>query len=315
MKIEIKDVTPAPAAPAVAIATPEHLQRYSDLYATLKQSPYMDWPAHVHIETYATCNAACSFCPYPGLERQGAKMPDELIAKILDDLSAIPADVPLQISPFKVNEPFLDSRLFDILKAINAKLPNASITLTTNATPLNEENLARLEKVQNVGDLWVSFNDHRAAEYEKVMRLPYARTIARLDALHRHKAGGLLPFNVVLSRVGDGSAADADFCAWVVERYPAFGVSVIQRGGWLGQVDIGMQVLVPKVACVRWFDISITATGVVAHCCMDGEAAYPIGDVRTQNVLDIYNAPGYRALRERAIDRMSAVPCNKCSFM
>ncbi len=311
--VEIKQVK-AESAP-VAIATPEHLQQYQDMFLHLKQSPYMDWPAHVHIETYAKCNAACSFCPYPQLERQGERMSDELIAKILNDLRDIPNTLPIQISPFKVNEPFLDTRLFDILKSINQQLPNASITLTTNATPLNDHNLDQLEQVSNVGYLWISFNDHRAEEYEKVMQLPYARTIKRLDALHARATGAGLPFQVILSRVGDGSHADAEFCAWVAQNYAKFGVSVFQRGGWLGQVDLGMQVQVPQVGCVRWFDISITATGVVAHCCMDGQAAYPIGDVNKQHVLEIYNSPHYRELRETAVSRMSAEPCNKCSFM
>jgi iron-sulfur cluster protein/radical SAM family protein len=314
MKIEIRNANPAPA-PAVSIVLPEHLEQYQGMFADLKQSRYLDWPSHIHIETYALCNAACSFCPYPQLGRQGEKMPDELIDKILGDLADIPSDLPIQISPFKVNEPFLDVRLFDILNSINQRLPNASITLTTNATPLNDENLRRLESVRNVGDLWVSFNDHRSEHYEKVMQLPYARTIARLDALHARKQSGVLPFNVVLSRVGDGSAADAEFCGWVAQHYPGFGVSVIPRGAWLGQVDIGMQVAIPRVGCVRWFEISITASGVVAHCCMDGQAAFPIGDASKQHVLDIYNSPHYRALRENALTRMEASPCNKCSFM
>ena len=34
------------------------------------------------------------------------------------------------------------------------------------------------------------------------------------------------------------------------------------------------------------------ASGKVALCCMDGEGKHVIGDVNTQSVLEIYNAPG-----------------------
>jgi hypothetical protein len=294
---------------------PPHLEKYQQYVLKMKRTPYMNWPAHVHLETYALCNAACSFCPYPALLRQGEKMPDELIEKIINDLADIPRKLPFQLSPFKVNEPFLDKRLFDILHTINDKLPNANITLTTNASPLTPETLRRVLQVKNIGYLWISFNDHRPDEYEKVMKLPYRRTIKRLDALHARKAAGDIPFPVVLSRVGDNSAVDKEFCRWVASHYPKFDISIFQRGGWIGQVDMDMNLDVPQVGCSRWFDLSITATGVVAHCCMDGQAAYPIGDTRKQHVLEIYNAPAYRALREKLVTRQEATPCNKCSFL
>jgi hypothetical protein len=152
-------------------------------------------------------------------------------------------------------------------------------------------------------------------DYEQVMQLPHARTIKRLDMLHARKAAGELPFRVVLSRVGDGTVIDGEFCDWVARHYPRFETSIFQRGGWIGQVDMDMHLDVPQVGCIRWFDLSITATGIVAHCCMDGQAAYPIGDTTKQHVLDIYNAPAYRALRENLVTRKDAVPCNKCSFL
>jgi hypothetical protein len=36
----------------------------------------MDFPTEVTIETQAICNAACTFCTYPTMERKGNKMPD-----------------------------------------------------------------------------------------------------------------------------------------------------------------------------------------------------------------------------------------------
>jgi MoaA/NifB/PqqE/SkfB family radical SAM enzyme len=111
----------------------------------------MDFPAHVHFETFAKCNAHCVFCPSAKLVRSGTRMPSELIEKFVGDLQAIPVDLPFRISPFKVNEPFLDSRLFDILDPINQALPNAEITLTTKAAALTDAKLAQLATVRNIG--------------------------------------------------------------------------------------------------------------------------------------------------------------------
>ena len=306
MTTESATAEPVEAGPALA--------GYQAKVLDMRRSPYLDYPAHVHMETLSLCNARCNFCPYPGLERKGHRMPDALIEKILDDLRAIPRILPFQLSPFKVNEPFLDSRLFDVLAAIEAKLPHATITLTTNASPLTEAALDGLARVKNLGYLWVSLNDHRPAAYEATMGLPWERTQQRLAMLHARRRAGALAGRVVLSRVGDGTRADAEFCDWVVRRYPGFEPSIFRRGGWLGQVETATAA-VPDVGCTRWFDLSITSTGTVAHCCMDGRAEWPIGDVTTQHALEIYNAPHYRALRERALTRLQASPCRTCSFL
>src|SRR5271167_4443670 len=142
------------------------LAAYQNQIEAIRKSPYLDFPAHVHLETNALCNAACNFCPYPTLERKGTKMPVELITKIIEDLRDIPQTLPFHLSPFKVNEPFLDTRLFSILAQINERLPNASLTLTTNASPITAKQLARLAGVRNLSYLWISMNDHRQAEYE-----------------------------------------------------------------------------------------------------------------------------------------------------
>jgi hypothetical protein len=289
------------------------LQTYQDRVMSLRRSSAIDFPAHVHLETMAVCNAACSFCPYPTLERKGEVMGDALISKVIGDLCDIPRLHAFQLSPFKVNEPFLDNRLFDILDTVKERLPNASITLTSNASPITARKLARLALVPRLGYLWISFNDHRPAEYEQTMQLPYARTIERLNMIHKAKADGQIAFRVVLSRVGDATPVDQDFRHWVAANYPLFESSIFARSSWIGQVD-GACAEPQPVGCARWFDVSITATGVVAHCCVDGKAEFPIGDVRREHVLEVYNKPHYRRLREDLTTRQEAHPCSSCGF-
>ena len=132
--------------------------------------------------------------------------------------------------------------------------------------------------------------------------------------IHAARASNRLALRIVLSRVGDGSSADLEFVRWVKSDFPLFEASVFQRGNWLSQVDTPTSPA-PRVGCVRWFDLSITATGIVAHCCMDGNANYPIRDVSRQHVLEVYNAPAYRRLREHTARRQGAEPCNRCSFL
>ena len=64
---------------------------------------YLDQPKEVSLETWAQCNAACTFCPYPTMDRIGDKMPDELIDRLVGEMSEF--KYPFYFSPFKVNEP------------------------------------------------------------------------------------------------------------------------------------------------------------------------------------------------------------------
>lgn len=70
------------------------LGQYQEKVERLRRTPYMDYPAHVHLETVALCPAACNFCPYPTLDRKGERMSDALLDKVLTDLQAIPATLP-----------------------------------------------------------------------------------------------------------------------------------------------------------------------------------------------------------------------------
>lgn len=283
----------------------------------LRGHGYLDYPAIVHLETLAVCNAACTFCPYPTIERKGTKMPDSLIQKVIEDLTAMPRGQPFQFAPYKLSDPFIEPRLFDIIELACAKLPAVSISLITNGSALTERKIDRLKSVKSIAYLNISLNFDNAEEYEETMKIPFERTLSRLDALHRRKAARELDFMIRLTRVSHDKSTDHGFLHWTRNRYPAFEVAILPRNDWLGEVVTeNAQSLVPDVPCHRWFDLSITATGVVAMCCMDGKAQYPKGDVNHQHALDIYNQPWLRELRQKAVSRRGAgSPCDRCTYL
>lgn len=278
---------------------------------------YVDYPALVHLETLAVCNAACNFCPYPTLDRKGTKMPDTLIEKIIDDLTDMPPDRPFQFAPYKVSDPFLEPRLFDIIELAAARLPTMMVSLITNGAALTERKIDQLKNVKSLIYLNVSLNSDNAEEYERVMQIPFARTLSRLDVLHRKMVAGELAFPVRLTRVSSDKQSDVFFRAWVQARYPAFKPVISPRNDWIGEVVTeGAIDQVPDAPCHRWFDLSITATGIVAMCCMDGKAQYPKGDVNHTHALEIYNQPWLRELRTSLVSRRAArSPCSGCTYL
>ncbi len=230
-------------------------------------------------------------------------MSDELIDKVIDDMAEFAG--PFFFSPFKVNEPLLDKRLFDICRKVIAET-QATVRIFTNGAPLTQKKIDQIASLDRVLHLWVSLNSHIPVEYEALMGIPFERTVKRLDNLHRQE----FPFTVVLSAVGHPNHAFIAYCGM---RWPKFHAVTIPRASWLGHVDAQTDV-VPVLPCVRWFELSIISSGVCSLCCMDGEGKFPIGDVRKNTLLEIYNAPSWRERREKLLSRREVPVCQTCTY-
>lgn len=308
---------PADPAEKSPVFDAEYLTSQITANAETRRRMYMDWPAFVHLETMAFCNAACSFCPYPTMERKGERMADALIEKVIGDLEDIPKEIPFQLAPYKVSEPFLEPRLFDILETVNIRLPNAFISLISNGSALTERKVDQLIRVRNLAYLNISLNFDNPEEYQDAMQLPLDRTLKKIEALHQRMLKGDLLFPVRLTRVSDGTPADVRFFRWARQSFPAFEPVVTRRNDWIGDVPGEASAGgVPDAPCHRWFDLSITSTGKVAMCCMDGDAKYPKGDVNERHALEIYNQPHLRHLRETLASRREVGdPCNRCTYL
>lgn len=292
----------------------EYVEDYRALLAGRRDSRYMDYPFLLSFETLTLCNAICDFCPYPALTRKGAMMSDSLIAKIIDECRSIPSDLPLKVVPLRVNEPFLDKRIFDICRHMGDTLPNAKISLFSNGSPLNSPNLLKLAGLENIELLVISLHDYRPDAYERLMGLPLARTLRNLEGLHELKAAGTVKFPVEVSRVGDGLSFDEEFCRWGRERFPLFTVYSTARTNWMGAVNTLVSP-VPQVGCGQWFDINILADGKVAFCCVDSEGRFGSGNAADEHLLEIYNRPARRRLREELRNRVEIPECVNCSLL
>lgn len=275
---------------------------------------YLDWPAEVSIETYTKCNASCTFCPYTTLDRIGTKMPDEMIDRIIEELKDHPGL--FMISPFKVNEPFLDKRLIPICRKINAELPNAHLRLFTNGSALTDRHIDEVATLERVVHLWCSLNEHEPEAYHALMGLDFERTAENLDRLHEKASEGRFNIPVMVSKVREShipNERDRDFVRYVNERWPQFGAHLIKRDSWLGFTEPG-DPEVPDTGCGRWFELSICADGKVALCCMDGAATYAIGDLNTQTLFEVYNQRSWRDRRVLSLSRKGIHPCSSCNY-
>lgn len=283
-------------------------------YLDQLHSRCVDYPAVVSIETFAYCNAACEFCPYPNLTRKGEKMPDELIDKVISDLGEIPTNHAFEINLSRINEPFLDARIYDIAAHVTERLPSASLVFFSNGTPLNAGNIEKLARLPRVARLNISLNEFEANAYEKSMQLPLEPTLQVLRKLHQGVVNGYLSFPVVLSRVGDGSATDRLFVSWARENFPAFSAFVSPRSDWMGLVP-QRDAMIPDQGCTQWYKLHILADGRDAYCCIDAEGQWSTANARETSLLEIYNQPARRRLRLDRLSRQNMPICGQCPLL
>lgn len=284
---------------------------------------YAQYPAFIRIETMASCNAACIFCPYPKLERKGTRMSNTLVEKILADLTDIPNEHQFGVSFHHMSEPLIDKRFPKYVGWVDTHLPNANVLVNTNGSTLNAANIDFLLAARNIHEINISFNDHRAEDYEFAMKLPFRRTVANLDMLHKRLEQGTSK-QVVVRRVGDGTDADAQFVEFCKARWPRFTAVSKAVKDFLGQIDVGpggepiktmAYAEVPISGCHQWYQMTITSQGEVAICCFDGKADWVIGNVSDKHVLDVYNSNEMKIFRHRSITRLEAPePCRSCTI-
>ncbi len=282
-------------------------------FQRLARGPRLDYPVLINLESYTSCPAACTFCTYPTLERQGTRMSDALLDKIINDLKEIPREIRFALCPFLISEPFADKRLHGLLARLEQEVPNAAVCLVTTGTLLDAKQLAHLQARRNIAELVISLNFHEPAAYQAAMGIPWARTWANVTALHRASREAPLPFTVLISRVRSNDTVDSQFRAFVHRELPGFEVRMIDRHGWLGHVQAPARDL-EALPCTQWFELKVTATGQVALCCQDSHAEHVLGDINTLSLLEIYNQPAARARRESLSARSSVASCHGCGF-
>jgi len=285
---------------------------YSSLLQSL-QDNWISYPQVVSLETYAVCNAKCDFCPSDALLRKDAKMSMGLIEKIIKDLKENSRQ-PAFFNLSRVNEPFLDKRIFDIAALIEREFDQSRFNWFSNASTLNERNLYKLLQLKKNNRLNISFNDYRKDEYQSTMQIDYDATLRNIRHLHKLKEDGDCTMSVNLSRVGDGSIDDSAFVDWCSKEFPLFSTSVGVRFDWMGRVATPVYVKPPDVGCSQWFKLHILADGNVAFCCIDADGKYGLGNANDMHVVDdLYNHPWLCSLREKLPSRNVLRECYGCT--
>ncbi len=242
-------------------------------------------PLFVNVETINRCNGTCPFCPanVKAESRPLKKMTDELFYKIIGDLETI--DYDNVISLYINNEPFLDTRMPQMLKYTREHLKKATILVFTNGTMLKPEILDEI-----AGSFDRMYINNYNAKYEL---LPSSKAVLEYVTAHEEKFK-----NVKI-----------DIQMRYANEYLA------NRAGTAPNKPAGKKVF--KWRCIMpYTDMSIFPDGTFGLCCNDTMEVTNFGNVNDDSLINVFNGKAINDVRVAIKDGRDGYSyCSRCDVI
>lgn len=255
-------------------------------------------PLEINLETTVRCNLLCPMCPRTGADYPNADLPDDLVYQTLDQAAALGTE---HVLLFGLGEPFMDRRIFDILRYCRAR--GLGTTISTNGAFLDADRRARLLDA-GCDHLTISIDGATEETYQQYrVGGHFDRIVGYARALAEEKRARRSPMTLVVQfiRMQKNLHEEDDFVRfWRGVR----GVDLVR----VKEEDVGLpehamydgdgrqranpcHVLWRGPFCVRY-------TGDVYPCShMATGGARPLGNVRSASLGELWNSPEMLRLR------------------
>lgn len=274
-------------------------------------------PDVFQIEPTNHCNLRCPMCPHDLMTREVGFMDMELFRYIVNQVKGYSGSMRLH----NMGESLFHKKIDQFIAY--AKKSDIRTTLSTNATALTKKVGERIIDA-GLDNLLISFDGASRETYEYFREgADYDKVIEKIDDFMEHKAasGSKTP-RVTMSLINmpvTGQEERAFRQRW--ERY-ADEIRIKPPRNWDGSSErINALVDIPDTRqeyapCYwLWSSLVILWDGRVVPCCMDYDGKAIVGDIRCQNLHEIFNGEPMRRLREMHLHgQVSQSPlCRGCS--
>ncbi len=319
MVAEKRQNTDRPGPPAVAAAVLRLARAFARGDARLGYLPLYLW-----IEPTNRCNLRCPMCP----QSDGLKRPSGMMdAALFDKIAGEAAGAVKLLSMHFAGEPLLHKKLSDMVRTASSRgLPTI---IHSNGTLIDADLGGRLIDA-GLDQIVFSFDAVPESDYEK-KRPPakFDETLSRLREFLQEKKrrGARTPLVTIKSIVfhdpaaqpPDVSALKRLFAGLPVDRFctePAHTFAGGFAEGVLREKRYSVMERGQVCGCVLpWYGFAIGWDGSAFACCNDLNGEYPLGDVNSQSIFDIWNGAQMLELRRRlAAKDIASIPlCSSCN--
>lgn len=254
------------------------------------------FPRTVQIQTRTGCNGGCIFCPYKdsvGVVPKGT-MSDALFEKIVAEIAA--RGQTRRISPYLMNEPFLDAGLVEKARYIRDRVPRGKVIVTSNGGKLTSGIVEDIMRDNPFHEIFLSVQGIEKEAYEDSMRgsLVFEETKRNVEYLieqrNRHRPGLKITVTMIKTALIDAEAA--------VRHWRALGAdskyTVLEnRGGnvkGFDEINLGKKRVFRD--CTRLFKQAyILFNGDMILCCTDYFKTMVLGNVAESSICEVWNGP------------------------
>ena len=283
-------------------------------------------PTHIRIETASACNLRCQHCTtgvaYKSTDRRVMSM--EMFERVLGQVRLLPT-IRTAIM-YLGGEPLLNKHHATMCGRVKAETQVTIVKFVTNAMLLNEKWCDEIAAA-DVDGIHISIDGRSPEENDRIrVGASYETVRANIDMLaDRLRQAGcrtrIMIGNAVFKRPGDPDTPDAP--EFLTRAFAGLKVTSVYAMVWPGMTaeqtsldDLQVYQEKPRKFCDHpFYDLGIRANGDVILCCYDISGRHVMGNVMTDELLELYRSEAYVQIR-RAMLRHDGggVPaiCQRC---
>ena len=277
---------------------------------------YPEFPDHVYVELTNICNARCTICATPDMQRKRSIMPPWLFHKVVDECAQEEAS---KLLPFLHGESLLVPGVLDYFRYVRQKAPATHLNLTTNGSKLSRDLTDEILDEDLIDSVIVSIDGGDKETFEAIrLNLKYDEVRANvLYFIRRRDQLGKKKPQLSISMVTveqNKHTRDKLRAAWAEADEVRFSVYF----NWAGKLENKGRPPNKINFCERLQHyITILADGRVAMCCFDSEAEYVVGDIKTQSIREVWHSDAFKEKRQllyqRNFEKLSI--CGNCDYI
>ena len=278
------------------------------------------FPKYIIIETVNTCNARCIMCPID-FSKPAELMSDNLFDKIVAEISKNKDHVE-KIMLYLDGEPLLDNKLPEKIR----KLKSAGIktvNISTNASLLDDKKGLKLLEA-GIDEVFISIDSLNKDVFEEIrvgldFNIVYKNTIDFIRLRDQVNSNSIIRILTVVQEKNHTEVFD-----WAKHWEPFLSkndqITANQAHNWGSQTDVMQYDADPDpndTPCQSlWGSFVIHQDGVVNLCCIDTHRTITIGNVKFQDISEIWqNSKELNRAREQHLagQREKIGICDGCT--
>jgi len=266
---------------------------------------YEKTPRFMQIETTIVCQATCWFCPQKKATRRPLFMDMNVIDKILSETKGLG----ITYRPFILNEPFADKRMPEIVKKIKAD-KTAKVEFNSNGELVNPVVAEKLFEA-GIDAIRFSVDGITKKTFDETRGINFDKVYAHVGNFVKRAQELKHPVDIEVRMIQLPGTEDeqVEFRKYWEDKGAKVLFPELYSYPWEAQTEA------VNKPCLKILDETfVYVDGRVTLCCWDSAERAVVGDVKTENLIDIWNGAKLKEYRDLlAVGNRDAIHlCSRC---